>query len=125
MNKFLTYNFLIRFGLGVIFIANALMALFAPTEFIELIKNSFVVNILPIRPEIFVGIVIVLNDSLVGLFLLSGLATRRVAAWATLWLIGVMVVISSPFDALEHFGLLFMSVALIFDNKYLNKYEPR
>ncbi len=121
MNKFLSYNFLIRLGLGIIFIANALVALFAPTEFIELIKNSFVVNLLPIRPEVFVPIVIGLNDSIVGLLLISGFATRRVAMWATLWLVGVMIVIASPFDVLEHSGLLFMSAALVLGDKYLTK----
>ena len=79
MNKFLNYNFLIRFGLGIIFITNALVAFFAPTEFIELIKNSFITNLLPISPGKFVLIVIGLNDSIVGLLLSSGFATRRVA----------------------------------------------
>ena len=121
MNKFLTYNFLIRSGLGVIFIANALVAFFAPTEFVELIKNSLVANLLPIRPELFVPIVIGLKDSIVGLLLLSGFAPRRVAVWATVWLIGVMVVIGEPFDVLEHSGLLFMSIALVLGDKYLTK----
>lgn len=97
---------MIRFGLGIIFIANSLMAFFAPTEFIELIKNSFVVNFLPIRPEIFVPIVIGLNDSIVGLFLFSGFAIRSVAIWAMVWLIGVILVIGSPLEVLEHSGLL-------------------
>lgn len=121
MSKYLNYNFLIRFGLGIIFIANALAAFFAPAEFIGLINNSFVANFLPIRLEIFVPIVIGLNDSVVGLLLLSGFATRRVAIWATIWLVGVMVVIGSPFDVLEHSGLLFMLLALILSDKYLNK----
>lgn len=123
MKKYLTYNFLIRFGLGIIFIANALVALFAPAEFIELINNSFVANLLPIRPEFFVPIVIGFNDFIVGLLLMSGFATRRVAVWATLWLIGVIVVIGigDLFDVLEHAGLLFMSVALILGDKHLIK----
>lgn len=121
MNKFLTYNFLIRVGLGIIFIANALAAFLAPAEFVELIKNSFVANILPISPETFVRVIIPLNDSIVGLLLISGFATRRVAVWATVWLVGVMVVIRNPFDVLEHLGLLFMSVALVLGDKYLTK----
>ena len=122
MNTYLNYNFLIRFGLGVIFIANALAAFFAPAEFIELIENSFIVNFLPISPEVFVGLGIVLNDSVVGLLLISGIATRPVAVWATAWLVGVMVVIGEPFDVLEHAGLLFMSVALVLGNKYVTKH---
>lgn len=121
MKKLLTYNFLIRSGLGIIFIANALVAFFAPAEFIELIKNSFVANLFPISPEAFVPIVIGLNDSIVGLLLISGFASRRVAGWATIWLVGVMVVIGSPFDILEHSGLLFMSAALVLGDKYLTK----
>ncbi len=121
MNKILTYSFLIRFGLGVIFIANALTAFFAPVEFLELIKNSFAINLLPIRPELFVPIVIGINDSIVGLLLISGFATRRVAVWATVWLIGVMIVIGNPLDVLEHSGLLFLSVALVLGDKHLTK----
>ena len=121
MNKFLNYNFLIRFGLGIIFITNALVAFFAPTEFIELIKNSFITNLLPISPGKFVLIVIGLNDSIVGLLLISGFATRRVAGWTMVWLVGVMVVIGNPLDILEHSGLLFMSAALVLGDKYLTK----
>lgn len=121
MKKFLTYNFLIRFGLGIIFIANALVAFFAPTEFVEVIENSFVANFLPISPEAFVPIVVGLNDSIVGLLLISGFATRRVAVWATLWLVAVMLVIGNPFDALEHAGLLFMGLALMLGDKFLTK----
>lgn len=119
MNKFLNYNFLIRFGLGIIFIANALMAFFAPAEFIELIENSFVAGILPVSPEVFVPIVIGLNDSIVGLLLIGGITTRRVAVWAFIWLLGVMAVVGSPLDVLEHSGLLFVALALIFGGKYL------
>ncbi len=121
MNKFLNYNFLIRFGLGIIFLANALVAFFAPAEFIELIKNSFVANLLPVRPEVFVPFAVGLNDSIVGLLLISGFATRRVAIWATVWLTGVIFVIGSFFDVLEHLGLVFMSVALILGDNYSNK----
>lgn len=121
MNKFGTYNFLIRFGLGIIFLANSLAAFFAPSEFIELLNNSFIVHLLPIRPELFIPLVIGLNDGIVALLLFFGIATRRVGLWAFVWLIGVMIVIASPFDVLEHFGLLFMALALILGEKYLTK----
>lgn len=121
MKKHLNYNFLIRFGLGIIFIANALTAFFAPVEFIELIKNSFVVNFLPINPETFVSVIVGFNDTIVGLLLISGIAARRVAIWATIWLVGVIIVIRNPLAVLEHSGLLFMSVALILNDKYLVK----
>lgn len=121
MNKFLNYNFLIRFGLGIIFLANALTAFFAPAEFIELIKGSFLGNILPMSPEAFVPIVIGLNDGIVAMLLFSGIATRRVGVWAFVWLIGVMIVIGNTLDMLEHAGLLFMALALVLDEKYLTK----
>lgn len=121
MDKYLNYNFLIRLGLGMIFIANALTALFAPAEFIELIEHSFVANLLPVSPEAFAGTVIVLNDALVGLLLISGFAARRIAIWAALWLIGVMIVVGSFFDVLEHFGFLFMAAALIFGDTHVTK----
>jgi uncharacterized membrane protein YphA (DoxX/SURF4 family) len=121
MKKFLNYHHIIRYGLGLIFIANALVAFFAPAEFIEIIQNSFIINFLPVGPGVFVKIVIGINDAIVGLLLISGFATRRVAIWATIWLFGVMITIGSPFDVLEHVGILFMSVALVIDDKYLNK----
>ncbi len=121
MQKFLTYPFLIRLGLGIIFIANALAAFFAPAEFIDILKSSFLANLLPISPEAFVTIVIGLNDAIVGLLLISGIATRHVAIWATVWLIGVMVIIGNPLNMLEHSGLLFMSAALVLGDKYLIK----
>jgi uncharacterized membrane protein len=121
MKKYLTYNFLIRFGLGTVFIANALVAFFAPSEFVEIINGSFVANILPISPEVFVPIIIGLNDTIVGLLLISGFAQRRVAIWATIWLIGVMITIGNPLDILEHSEFLFMSITLILGDKYLTK----
>lgn len=121
MNRLLNYNFLIRFGLGIIFLANSLVAFFTPSEFIEMINNSFVAHLLPIRPEVFVPLVIGLNDGIVALLLFLGIATRRVGAWAFVWLIGVMIVIGTPLDVLEHSGLLFMALALVLGEKYLTK----
>jgi len=119
MNKYLTYHYLVRIGLGVIFVAHALIAFFIPDEFIELLENSFVSGLLPMDPQTFVATVIVLNDSIVGLLLISGYKTRLVATWATLWLIGVMIVIGADlFEILEHIGLVFISVALIFESRH-------
>jgi uncharacterized membrane protein YphA (DoxX/SURF4 family) len=120
MKKFLNYHHITRYGLGVIFIANALVAFFAPTEFIEIIKNSFALNLLPLGREAFTVVIIGLNDTIVGLFLLFGFATRRVAIWAAVWIIGVIVVIGNPFDILEHLGLLLMAIALFLDDRYVN-----
>lgn len=70
-------------------------------------------HLLPIRTEIFVPLVIGLNDGIVALLLFFGIASRRVGVWAFVWLIGVMIVIATPLDVLEHSGLLFMALALI------------
>lgn len=121
MKKFLTTDFLLRTGLGIIFLANSLVAFFAPSEFVELIENSFIINFLPVSSDLFVPLVIGLNDGIVALFLFSGMATRRIAMWAFLWLIGVMIVIGEPLDILEHAGLLFMALALILGDNYFRK----
>lgn len=111
MNKFLNQKFLVRLGLSIIFIVNALTAFFAPGDFVGIIKDSFIAGFLPVRPETFVW-VIGLNDSIVGLLLISGIATRRVAIWATAWLMGVTVIMTDPLDMLEHIGLLLVSFSL-------------
>lgn len=123
VKKFLNYNFLIRLGLGIVFLANALTAFFAPDEFIDLIGKSFIANILPIHPATLVQIIIGSNDFIVAMLLIAGIATRRIAVWAVLWLVGVMVVIANPLDILEHAGFLFMAVALALDNRYSNDHN--
>lgn len=119
MNTFLTYPVLIRVGLGIIFLANSLAAFFAPIELIELIQSSFVVSFIPIPLDLFVPFVIGINDGIVALLLFAGIATRRVALWAFVWLVGVMVVvIGDPFDAAEHVGLLVITAALFVAPKH-------
>lgn len=118
MKKYLSYPHLIRFGLGIIFLANSLTALFAPSEFIELINNSFVAHLLPMRPEVFVPLVIGLNDGIVALLLFSGITTRRVGVWVFVWLVGVMIVTGTSLDVLEYAGFLFMALALVLGEKY-------
>lgn len=116
MKKYLTYPHLVRIGLALVFLANSLIAFFTPSEFIELIENSFVANLLPVSTEIFV-VFIGINDGIVALLLFFGIATFRAAAWAALWLFGVMVVRGEPLEILEEAGFLFMAVALTVNNK--------
>ena len=116
MKDYFTFKHLVRYGLGIVFIAHGLAALFAPAEFIELLQNSFVSGLLPVDPETFVKVVVTLNDTIVGLLLMGGIRLRVVALWATLWLIGVMVVIGdSLFEVLEHVGIVLVAVALIIE----------
>ena len=108
------YQFLIRVGLAFAFLANALIAFFAPAEFTDIISGSFVANILPVAVKTFV-IVIGINDMFVALLLFFDVNVRRTAIWAAIWIIGVMMVRGAPLDILEEFGFLFMAISLILD----------
>ncbi len=106
---------LIRIGLGLVFLANALTAFFAPSEFIELTEKSFLINILPVSASAFV-VGIGINDTLVAILLFLNLGKRSVAMWATIWLVGVMIVRGTPLNILEESGFLFMAIALVSNN---------
>ncbi len=120
MKTFLTYPNLIRIGLALAFLANALTAFFAPSEFIELIEKSFFVNLLPVSAGVFVA-AIGINDALVALLLFLNIRVRSIAAWAALWIIGVMLVRGAPLDILEESGFLFMALSLAINNKPTDK----
>lgn len=112
MKKILTFPFLIRIGLACVFLANSLTAFFEPSEFHELISGSFVAGLLPVSVATFV-IFVGINDLTVAALLFFGWRTRRVATYATLWMLGVMTVIGIfSLDGLEHLGFLAMTVAL-------------
>lgn len=113
MKKFLSFKNLIRIGLALVFLANSLTAFFSPGEFTELLEESFLANLLPVNTGMFATL-IGLNDALVAALLLLGVKTRWVAAWAALWIVGVMVVrLSAPLEVLEEAGVLFMAAALV------------
>src|SRR5438094_966173 len=112
MKNFLTFPFLIRVGLACVFLANSLTAFLSPSEFQDLVSNSFVAGLLPISVAAFVTFV-GFSDGIVALLLFSGWRTSRVAVYATVWLIGVILTIGViSLDALEHLGFLAMAVAL-------------
>lgn len=112
MKKYLVFSSLIRVGLACVFLANSLMAFLAPGEFQDLVSNSFLANILPIRAATFVTF-IGFNDLAVAVLLFLGWRTSRVAAYATAWMVGVIGVIGVfSIDALEHLGFLSMAMAL-------------
>ncbi len=106
---------IVRVGLGLVFLANSLAAFSAPAEFVELVEKSFVANFLPISITAFVTIVGI-NDALVATLLFSGIGRKWIAWWASLWLIGVLVVRAAPLEILEESGFLFMALALIINN---------
>ena len=112
MKRSLTFPFLIRIGLACVFLANSLTAFFAPSEFQDLVSNSFVLNIVPVSAATFVAFIGV-NDLIVAILLFLGWRTSCVAKYATAWMIGVIAVIGViSLDALEHLGFLSMTVAL-------------
>ncbi len=116
MKNFLTYQFLIRSGLAIVFFANSLKAFFAPKEFIEIVERAFFAGALPVSAETFV-VIIGINDVLVAILLLWGIRTRLVAIWAVLWIIGATVTQAALLEALEEVGFLAMAVALIYDRQ--------
>lgn len=103
---------IIRFGLACVFLANSVTALFSPSEFQNLVSNSFLAGFLPVSVATFVTL-IGLNDLTVALLLFAGWRTSRVATYATLWITGVVFVIGAfTLDALEHLGFISMAYAL-------------
>lgn len=112
MKKYLVFPDIIRVGLALVFLANSLMAIFAPGEFQDLISNSFLAGVLPVSVAAFVAF-IGISDFIVAVLLISGWRTSRVAAYASVWLVGVISVIGVfSLDALEHLGFFAMAVAL-------------
>lgn len=112
MKKYLTFPFLIRVGLACVFLSQSITAFFAPSEFQDLVSQSFVSGLLPVSVPTFV-VFIGINDFLVAALLFLGWKTSRVATYATAWLVGVILVIGIvSLDALEHLGFLAMSIAL-------------
>lgn len=107
---------IVRMGLGLVFLANALLAIFKPEEFIELLDASFVSGVLPISAAALTKL-IALNDAVVAILLLTGRGGRRLYLWAALWIAGALAIIGKPLDILGEVGTLAMAVALIISKK--------
>ena len=105
---------ILRIGLAVVFISNALMPFLASDDYADLVHNSFLGNILPVNTQT-MGIFTAVNDILVACFLVIGKGIRYVAAYASAWIIGVMCVFGSQhyLDVLEHVGFLSIAVYLL------------
>ncbi len=104
----------IGIGLGLVFLANSYTAFVSPDEFNRLISESFLVGFLPVSLDLFVKFIGV-SDGIVAALLLIRKGQKYVAVYASLWIVGVMVVIGikEPADLLEHFGGLSMAIYLI------------
>ena len=115
MKRYLTFPFVIRIGLACVFLANSLTAFFTPSEFQDLVTNSFVAGLLPlvgISVSTFVTLV-GCHDMTIALLLFVGWRTAWVAAYATAWFTAVICVIGVvTLDALEHLGFIAMALSL-------------
>lgn len=111
-SKYSTY--VIRIGLGLVFIANSYAAFVSPDEFNKLISESFIEGLLPVSLDLFVKFIGV-SDGVVAGLLLIGKGQKYVAAYASVWIMGVMAVIGTkePVDLLEHFAYLSMAIYLM------------
>jgi hypothetical protein len=117
MNKFLTFPVIVRIGLACVFLANSLTAFLTPSEFQDLVSNSFIAGLLPISIASFVTFV-GFNDLTVAILLFLGWRTSRVAVYATAWITGVVFVIGVvTLDALEHLGFIAMAISLAMRRK--------
>ena len=103
---------IIRIGLGLVFLANALTAILEPEEFIELLDASLVSGIMPVSAAALTKLIAV-NDTIVAILLLAGRGGQLLYLWAALWITGALVIIGKPLDMLEETGLLAMAAALI------------
>lgn len=109
---------IIRIGLGLVFLANSYTAFTMPHEFVDLISESFLANVLSQNTDIFVRF-IGISDGLVAILLFLGALRKYVAIYASLWLIGVMSVagVSDLPGLLEHLGFLSMAIYLILNSQ--------
>lgn len=106
---------ILRFGLGLVFLANAWSAWFSSQEFRDLLDNSFLISHLPVIPVSAWLVLTGINDSLLTLILLFNLkiVMRFALIWAAIWLILVMIILWEPLAILEHAGFLAMAIALL------------
>lgn len=108
---------ILRVGLGLVFLSNALAAWFSPGEFKELVEGSFLIHLFPsINSSVFVTLILI-NDSLLALTFLFNLQfIKKALVWASIYLVIVMLVIWEPLAGLEHMGFLAMAIALFLEN---------
>jgi hypothetical protein len=78
---------LFRWGFAGVFLVNSAVAVLEPDSFIRLMRQSFL-GLWVHDFDLMVRLIVV-NDLLLGLFILSGLWARPVRAWAGLWLLAI------------------------------------
>jgi hypothetical protein len=92
-------------GLAGVFMANAIVAFFEPSDVTELVERSLVGRVLPAMHGRWVAWVVVVNDLTIGALLVATMWTPRarpyVLAWAGAWLLAVALI---KLTSLEAFG---------------------
>lgn len=108
---------IIAIGLGIIFLANSYVAFASPDDFVKLISSSFLINF-QLSGDLLVKF-IGLSDGIVGILLIAGIFRKYVSFYASLWILGVIIVIgfSALGDTIEHLGLLAMPIYLLLNSK--------
>ncbi|MDO8628367.1 MAG: DoxX family membrane protein [Nanoarchaeota archaeon] len=109
MNKAFLSSFLLRLGLGVVFLIFG-VGKFRGDIWAQTIPNLPFVQSLPFSSDVVV-IIIGVVEVLIGLFLLFGLFTRWVALVASIELIMIMILLK--FGEVRDMGLLAGSLSLV------------
>lgn len=78
-------HWLFRLGFASIFLVNAVYATLEPQSFIDMLNNNPVASLIG-HADFMVKIAMV-NDLLLGIFIIGGWRKRLVYAWAGLWLL--------------------------------------
>jgi len=111
---------ILRVGLALVFLAHFYIAVFNPDEFVNVINGSFLPHTFINDPDLLVKL-IAISDVAVAVLLLFGFGLKYISAYASLWILGVIVVsgIEDPPDFFEHLG--FLSIAVFLFLNYNNK----
>jgi hypothetical protein len=92
-------------GLAGVFMVNAIVAFFEPSDVTELVERSLVGRVLPAMHGRWVAWVVVVNDLTIGALIVATMWTPRarpyVLAWAGGWLLAVALI---KVTSLEAFG---------------------
>jgi hypothetical protein len=79
-----------RIGFAGVFLINSLVAIVDPGGFVKLMQNSFMGNFIQdFTPFVWM---IVLNDLVLGMLILSGRWSHYVLAWSGLWFLAITAI---------------------------------
>ena len=98
-----TLEFFLIAGLAGVFLVNALVAVFEPTDFTSLVGRSVVGRTVPSMGDRWVAWVIAVHDLTIGISLVATLWVLRarplVLAWSGVWLLAVALIKLTALDA--------------------------